>query len=87
MRHLDETFIIFDGYEIIGIKESWLTDRIPDAMIKFPNYTLFRQDRSVTGTGCKTNGGGILIYTKEQIAKYVYVIQEISNVSIDLEQM
>ena len=41
IRHLDETFMIFDVYDIIGITESWLTDRISNAMSKFPNYTLF----------------------------------------------
>lgn len=40
-------------YDVIGITETWLTDRVADAEIQalFPNHTLYRRDRGSRGGG------------------------------------
>ena len=53
-----------EGYEIIGIVETWLNDSIDNAEIELAGYKIFRKDRISQN---KTRGCGILLYIKEDI--------------------
>jgi len=48
--------------DIIGITESWTTDKILDSELSMPGYDLFRCDRP-----SKNMGGGVLLYIREEL--------------------
>jgi len=48
--------------DIIGITESWTTDKIFDSELHLDNYCIFRCDRLLG-----TRGGGVLLYVKESL--------------------
>lgn len=53
-----------ENYDIIGITETWLTDKILDSEICMEDYTLLRRDRKYPN---KTRGGGVAIYIKNNL--------------------
>ena len=46
-KNLGETYLTMNGFDIIGITETWLNERTSDNLIHFQkyNYRSFRQDR------------------------------------------
>ena len=48
--------------DVIGVTESWATDKIYDAELQLPEYTMFRKDRAAN------KGGGVLLYVKTDLA-------------------
>ena len=44
-----------EKFDIIGISETWLTDRVPDEDIELENYKLYRKDRA-------GRAGGVCLY-------------------------
>ena len=47
--------------DIVGVTESWATDKIYDAELELTGYTLFRKDRVLK------RGGGVLLYVKKEL--------------------
>ena len=47
--------------DVIGVTESWASDKIYDAELQLPGYTMFRKDRVVN------KGGGVLLYVKTEL--------------------
>lgn len=45
--------------DILCLTETWLNDSIPDDLLNFQNYTIFRLDRLSAG-----RGGGVAIYIR-----------------------
>jgi len=50
-----------EDLDVVGISETWLSDRISDNEISIQGYTLFRKDRNSTN---KSKGGGVALYVK-----------------------
>jgi len=53
-----------EGYDIIGITETWLTSLVENAELELQGYRILRKDRD---SQVKTRGGGVLIYIREEI--------------------
>jgi len=49
------------GYDVIGIVETWATNSINDAELAIEGYNMFRVDRMT----CK--GGGLIMYSHEKL--------------------
>ena len=49
-KNLNETLVTMEGFDVIGISETWLHDSISSSQIGFDGYKLYRQDR---GGPCK----------------------------------
>ena len=75
-------YLMDSGFHYFCIGESWLTEKIPDANIHIPGYSLTRLDRQVAG-----RGGGLLTYIKHGITYSDSELAEynISNDDIELQ--
>ena len=64
-KNKDELFNITDGYDIICVGETWLTNNYTDNMIHQPGYKTFRYDRQnrvetdINRNRIKKRGGGL----------------------------
>ncbi len=67
--------------EIIGINETWLSDKIDNNEISFDGYLNFRADR--TKESKKTGGGGLLFYCKQRLD--VECLSEYTKCTPDIE--
>ena len=50
--------------DLIGIAETWLSDKILNSEIKLEGYTLHRKDRSTVKEG---KGGGVILYVRDTL--------------------
>ena len=80
-RNLNETYITMDGFDVIGISESWLHDTISSSQIGFDGYILYRQDRTMK------RGGGIVVYVKKSLSMYSNLITHYCKTTSGLEQL
>ena len=80
--NIDEMRLNFYDFNVIGLCESWLTPAITDSMIDFPGFDLFRQDRCTN-----KRGGGLVIYVRKEYMEYCNVVDDLSGVTSDLEQL
>ena len=91
MPKMDEIRHVINGFDIFCICETWLSNSVTDPLINIPGYVCFRQDRrsnTLAGnTGLSKGGGGICIYVHNKYAVYAEVNNEISNVSVNIEQL
>ena len=71
LRHLDEALFYLGASDIMCYSETWLSTRVNDPLLTIDGYTYFRQDRNYG-----TQGGGLIIYTKESLAPYVTVMHD-----------
>ena len=53
--------------DVIGVTESWATDKIYDAELQLTGYTVFRKDRVAN------KGGGVLLYVKTELGPVEFV--------------
>ena len=86
----DELFNLTNGYDIICIGETWLSDKISDNMLYHLAYKIFRQDRQETdqyGNILKKRGGGLLIYVCDKLFSYCTVINDCMSCTNSLEQL
>lgn len=67
MDGVRELFSSYD-FDVLALSETWLSSNITDDEISIPGYTLARKDRSGSA---KLNGGGVLIYIRENIPFHV----------------
>ena len=86
VKNLGETYLTMNGFDIIRIIETWLSDRVPDSHIHLANYVFVREDR-VGGHQVKKRGGSIVIYVKSEIHKYLTVLRGISGVTHHCEHV
>lgn len=80
--HLNELQIEFDGTDFIllGFCETWLTNLVPDSMIKLSGYLPIRLDRQVS-----KKGGGVMFYIKDNIKwQILESYGQISNSNIEV---
>jgi len=62
--------VIVEGYDLIGIAETWATDSVNDAELSMEGYNMFRKDRG-------TRGEGLILYIKNNIRARVN--EELTN--------
>lgn len=59
---------LLDGrFDIICLSESWLHNRVDDAMVDHDQYKLIRQDRQIDSSYKTKRGGGLCVYVKRNI--------------------
>lgn len=63
----DSLTMLSHSIDCVVLTETWLNDRIFDAELVPPNFTLFRKDRNLVSTGRK-DGGGVAILVKSDYA-------------------
>ena len=76
LKHVDEVRSQFDGFDIIGLTETWLSCRSNDCILHYPGYFIIRHDRTAIPPAKRPKkGGGILIYAKSEYEVYVQVLE------------
>ena len=74
--------------DILGISESWLTEAIPDDLVRMKGYNLFRLDRQWNdrdNMGCSKRGGGLLCYACSSLNVSDALYDHLNSSSKDLE--
>ena len=74
--------------DILGISESWLTEAIPDGMVKLEKYTTFRLDRQWNDNGDPSfskRGGGLICYINNDLPACGEKFGHLNSSSKDLE--
>ena len=88
LRHLDELILQLQGHKIIGISETWLTERVDDRILHFPGYSIIRQDRVAIPPKTKPKkGGGLLLYIIEELEAYVEVLEPHCHCTVYSEEL
>ena len=85
-KNFNETYMTMDGFDIICVSESWLHELIPNSMIAFDGYTIYRQDRCKDNS-CKKRGGGLVAYVKNSLSTFSNLIIPQCKVTPNLEQL
>ena len=84
----EELFLLYNNYDIICFTETWLTSLIPDNMLTWSGFTLWRADRyKVMQESGNWKGGGILVYTRDKYSKYVTELESLSYMNSDIESL
>ena len=60
VRELMSTY----NFDVLTLRETWLSSNISDCEVTIPGYTLVRKDRNGS---TKLNGGGVLFYIRDNI--------------------
>jgi len=61
LNKLDELRVRTQGYDVIGIVETWVQDQILDSELAIPGYNMYRLDRK------QGSGGGVILYVKDTL--------------------
>ena len=88
---LNELYVRFKEYDILCFSETWLNGNYKDEMISMDDFDIFRLDREKGGivnkAGKPKKGGGLIIYVKKELSKFTQIVEDISSISSDLEQL
>ena len=84
LRKKDELYLTFKTYDILCFSETWLNQNIPDGMLFWPGFTLWRLDRNSCPQTIK-KGGGLLVYVKDKYSKYVEKLEQCTLCNKDME--
>ena len=72
LKKKDELYLHFKMYDIVCFSETWLNCMIPDNMLHWPGFTLWRKDRFETLDGLNSKkGGGILINFRASVIYFI----------------
>ena len=86
--NVDQVRHFFVNYDMICLCETWLTNGHTNNMLTIPEYEIIRLDRTKEQSPNRPRrGGGLLIYIRKKLAPYVNIIDRISSISKDLEQL
>ena len=78
----------FQGFDIICLCETWLNHLTPDVLLHINGYTLFRSDRGGYDINQRPiKGGGLCIYVLDKYVDYITVLDEMSCINADIEQL
>jgi len=61
LNELDELRVGTQGYDVIGIVQTWVQDQILDSELAIPGYNNYRLDRK------QGSGGGVILYVKDTL--------------------
>ena len=90
---MSELFHVVNGYDIICVGETWLSQNHTDNMINLVGYKPFRYDRqgdlnlTRTRIRSKQRVGGLLIYVCDKLAGYSTILSDITSCADTLEQL
>ena len=87
---LDQLYIRFHEFDISCFSETWTNASHTDEMLSLNGYELFRLDRGpyMNKQGPKTKrGGGLIIYVKKEMSKFISLYEMGCKTSTDLEQL
>ena len=80
---LDELYIRFNEFDILCFSETWANSSYTDEML-----SLHRRDRGSAGSNRNVKrGGGLIIYIKKELSKFVTVFDQGCKISPNLEQL
>ena len=87
---LNQVHYYFEGYYIICLCETWLTDGHTEKMIDIPGYGHIRLDRSSGNIMSNNNqpkrGGSLVIHYRKELSAYITMLY-CSKISPHLEQL
>jgi len=66
LNKLDELRVGTQGYDVIGIVETWVQDQILDSELAIPGYSMYRLDRK-QGSGVR----GVILYVKDTLQSFL----------------
>ena len=76
------------GFDLICLCETWLNPTTPDVLLHIGGYTLFRSDRNGYDANHRpTKGGGLCIYVLDKYVDHITVLDEMSCINPDIEQL
>ena len=76
-KKLDEIELLYSKFDFIMCSETWLDDRYTDNMINISGFQVYRLDRCkadpmlIRNGDIPKRGGGVIIYAKCALAKYI----------------
>ena len=77
-----------DGFDIIGLTETWLSSRSNNQLLHYPGYFIIRRDRNAIPPAKKPKkDGGILLYAKSDLEVYVQVLETYSKCTAASEEL
>ena len=62
-----------DGYDMIGITETWANEQINDAEYHIPGFNMFRADRM------ETKGGGLILYVNDRLEASLSTVPRVNT--------
>jgi hypothetical protein len=79
--------LTLDGFDVLTLSETWLTDRHQTNHYKIPSYELFRGDRETKNNkGLTKKGGGVALYVSNKLiaddSKLMHLNRSNSNIEI-----
>ena len=89
---LDELYIRFNDFDVLCFSETWANSSHTDEMLSLHAYELFRLDRGSAYVNqdpeIKTKrGGGLIIYVRKELSRFITIFEEGSNISPQCEQL
>ena len=89
--NLSELHVRFKDFDILCFYETWLNSSINDQMISMEGFNLFPMDREnsniTTKKGKPKRGGGLIVYIKKRLSDYAEIVEELSTISGNIEQL
>ena len=89
--NLNEMNARFNDFDVLCFCETWLNASYNDQLINMQGFKIYRLDRekgdSRNKSGKLKRGGGLIFYVKKDLAKYVTIIERISSIKGDIEQL
>ena len=79
LKKMEETFIVMNGVDILGISKTWLNTTHTDTQISIEGYGIVRSDRIVRRVDTNENkkGGGLIFYLKQKYWLHTIKVDEI----------
>ena len=89
---LDELYIRFNDYDFLCFSETWANGSHTDEMLSLKGYELYRLDRCSNEQILNLNNsmkraGGLIIYVKNDLCKYISLFTCGCSISPNLEQL
>ena len=85
--YIARTTFTMKDVDTITLFETWLTNQIPDDLIDFEGYTVYRKDRSWSEGGrvLPKKGGGVCIYIKDTLNVRTGHLNQLESSTVDIE--
>ena len=89
--NLNELYARFNDFDVLCFCETWLNNSYNDQLISMDGFEIFRLDREKgnlkTKAGKNKRGGGLIFYVKKDLAQHTKIIENISTVTENIEQL